>query len=262
MSLLSRPMLPSRAGVVVERSILTYRRQWVAFATGFLEPVFYLLSIGVGVGALVGRIPLGDGRSVPYAEFVAPAMLAVSAMNGAIFDATYNMFFKLRYARTYESMLATPVGVADIAAGELAWTLIRGGIYSLSFLVFALALGLVASWWALLALPVALVIGLAFGAAGMAATTWIRGIADFDYVQLALVPMMLLSATFFPVTTYPGVLRWVVELSPLYHGVALERGLMLGQIGPALLGHLFVLLALGAVAARILSRRLAHLLLR
>jgi lipooligosaccharide transport system permease protein len=262
MSLLSRPRLPARAGVVVERSVLTYRRQWVAFASGFLEPVFYMLSIGVGVGALVGRIPLGDGRSVPYAEFVAPAMLAVSAMNGAIFDATYNMFFKLRYARTYEAMLATPVGVADIAAGELAWTLIRGGIYSLSFLVVAVALGLVASWWALLALPVALVIGLAFGAAGMAATTWIRGIADFDYVQLFLVPMMLLSATFFPVTTYPGVLRWVVELSPLYHGVALERGLMLGQIGFPLLVHLLVLLALGGVAARILSRRLAHLLLR
>ena len=172
MSLVSRPWsrpalpaLPARAGVVVERSILTYRRQWVAFATGFLEPVFYLLSIGVGVGALVGPIPLGDGQSVSYAEFVAPAMLAVSAMNGAVFDATYNMFFKLRYARTYESMLSTPVGVADIAAGELAWTLIRGGIYSLSFLVVALWLGLVVSWWAVLALPVALVIGLAFGAA-------------------------------------------------------------------------------------------------
>lgn len=263
MSLLTlRTGLPSRAGVVVERSVLTYRRQWVAFATGFLEPVFYLLSIGVGVGALVGRVPLGDGRSVPYAEFVAPAMLAVSAMNGAIFDATYNMFFKLRYARTYESMLATPIGVVDIAAGELAWTLIRGGVYALSFLVLALLLGVVASWWALLALPVALVIGLAFGAAGMAATTWIRGIADFDYVQLALVPMMLLSATFFPVTTYPGVLRWVVEVSPLYHGVALERGLMLGQLGWALLVHLLVLVALGGVAARVLSRRLAHLLLR
>ena len=126
----------------------------------------------------------------------------------------------------------------------------------------ALFLGLVVSWWALLALPAALVIGLAFGAAGMAATTWIRGIADFDYVQLVLVPMMLLSATFFPVTTYPGALRWLVELSPLYHGVALERGLMLGQIGWSLLGHLLVLVALGAVGARILSRRLANLLLR
>ncbi len=165
-------------------------------------------------------------------------MLAASAMNGAIFDATYNMFFKLRYARTFESMLATPVGVADVAAGELAWTLARGGIYSTVFLVFALVLGLVASWWALLALPVALLIGFAFGAAGMAATTWIRGIADFDYVQLAMVPMLLLSATFFPVTTYPGASRWLVELSPLYHGVALERGLMLGQLGWGLLAHL------------------------
>jgi lipooligosaccharide transport system permease protein len=257
-----RSLVPSRAGVVLERNVLTYRRQWLAFSTGFFEPVFYLLSIGVGVGALVGRIPLDDGRTVPYAQFVAPAMLAASAMNGAIFDATYNMFFKLRYARTFESMLATPVGVADVAAGELAWTLTRGGIYSTVFLLFALALGLVASWWALLALPVALLVGFAFGAAGMAATTWIRGIADFDYVQLAMVPMLLLSATFFPVTTYPGASRWLVELSPLYHGVALERGLMLGQIGFGLLAHLAVLLALGVVGLRVLSRRLDALLLR
>jgi lipooligosaccharide transport system permease protein len=266
MSLVARSVapsrLPARAGVVVERNVLVYRRQWVAFATGFLEPVFYLLSIGVGVGALVGRVPLGDGRSVSYAQFVAPAMLAVSAMNGAVFDATYNMFFKLRYARTYESMLATPVGVADIAAGELTWTLVRGGVYSLSFLVIAVALGLVVSWWALLALPVALLVGLTFGAAGMAATTWIRGIADFDYVQVALVPMMLLSATFFPVSTYPVAARWLVELSPLYHGVALERGLMLGQIGISLVAHLLVLLAVGAVGSRVLARRMSGLLLR
>jgi lipooligosaccharide transport system permease protein len=262
MSMLTRSWVPVRAGVVVERNVMTYRRQWVAFATGFLEPVFYLLSIGVGVGALVGRVALGDGRTVAYAEFVAPAMLAASAMNGAIFDATYNMFFKLRYARTFESMLATPVGVSDIAAGELAWSLARGGVYSLAFLSFAIVLGLVVSWWALLALPVALLVGFAFGAAGMAATTWIRGVADFDYVQLALVPMMLLSATFFPVTTYPGALRWLVELSPLYHGVALERGLMLGQVGWALLGHVAVLLALGAVGLAVLSRRLSALLLR
>jgi lipooligosaccharide transport system permease protein len=257
-----RSLVPSRAGVVLERNVLTYRRQWLAFSTGFFEPVFYLLSIGVGVGALVGRVPLDDGRTVPYAQFVAPAMLAASAMNGAIFDATYNMFFKLRYARTFESMLATPVGVADVAAGELAWTLTRGGIYSTVFLVFALVLGLVGSWWALLALPVALLIGFAFGAAGMAATTWIRGIADFDYVQLAMVPMLLLSATFFPVTTYPGASRWLVELSPLYHGVALERGLMLGQLGFGLLAHLAVLLALGVAGLQILSRRLDALLLR
>jgi lipooligosaccharide transport system permease protein len=120
----------------------------------------------------------------------------------------------------------------------------------------------VVSWWALLALPVALLIGAAFGGVGMAATTWIRGINDFDYVQLGVIPMMLLSATFFPVSTYPGASRWLVELSPLYHGVALERGLMLGDVGPAMLAHLAVLLALGALGMAVLSRRLARLLLR
>ncbi len=106
------------AGVVVERNVLTYRRQWVAFLTGFLEPVFYLFSLGVGLGALIGRIPLSDGRLVTYAQFMAPAMLAMSAMNGAVFDATYNMFFKLRYMHTFDAMLATPVGPRDIALGR------------------------------------------------------------------------------------------------------------------------------------------------
>jgi lipooligosaccharide transport system permease protein len=248
--------------VIVERNVMTYRRQWIAFATGFLEPVFYLLSIGIGVGALVGRIPLADGRSVPYAQYVAPAMLATSAMNGAIFDATYNMFFKLRYARTYESMVTTPVSVADIAVGELTWTLLRGAIYSAAFLVVALCLGLVASWWALLALPVAMLVGFTFGGLGMSATTFMRGLADFDYVALAVVPMTLLSATFFPLSTYPVAVRWVVQLSPLYHGVALERDLMLGTIGWSCLVHVGVLAALGVLAMRLLSERMSGLLLK
>jgi lipooligosaccharide transport system permease protein len=250
------------ASTVFERNVYTYRRQWVALLTGFFEPVFYLLSLGLGLGALVGSVHTDGGTSVSYAQFVAPAMLATSAMNGAIFDATYNMFFKLKYARTFEAMLATPIGPRDIAIGEVAWSMVRVGIYATGFIMLSVALGLVLSWWALLALPVALLVGMSFSAVGMAATTWIRGFADFDYIQLAIVPLFLLSATFYPVSTYPSSLRWVVELSPLYHGVAIERALFLGDVSWGLLAHVAVLVALAAAGVVVTRRRLAALLLR
>ncbi len=250
------------AGAVVERNVLTYRRGWVAFLTGFLEPVFYLFSLGIGLGALIGDVPLGDGRAVTYAQFMAPAMLAMSAMNGAVFDATYNMFFKLRYMHTFDAMLATPVGPRDIALGEMLWSLVRGGAYVIGFLVISLAMGLTSSWWALLAVPAATLIGFVFSAVGMAATTWIRNFQDFDYIQMALVPLTLLSGTFFPVEAYPAALRWLVQLSPLYHGVVLERGLVLGDLRWAMLGHAAVLLAMGVVGLAVTRRRLAVLLLR
>lgn len=250
------------AGVVVERNVLTYRRQWVAFVTGFLEPVFYLFSLGVGLGALIGQIPLGDGRTVTYAQFMAPAMLAMSAMNGAVFDATYNMFFKLKYMHTFDAMLATPVGPRDVAVGEMLWSLLRSGCYVLAFLGISVAMGLTTSWWAVLALPAATVIGFVFSSVGMAATTWIRNFQDFDYIQMALVPLTLLSATFFPVQAYPTGMRWLVELSPLYHGVALERALLLGTVSPSLLWHVLALLAMGAVGLAVTGRRLSTLLLK
>ena len=250
------------AGAVVERNIITYRRQWVAFLTGFLEPVFYLFSLGVGLGALIGAITLPDGRTVTYAQFMAPAMLAMSAMNGAVFDATYNMFFKLRYMHTFDAMLATPVGPRDIALGETAWSLLRSGCYVVAFLVISVVLGLTTSWWALLALPAATLIGFVFSSVGMAATTWIRNFQDFDYIQMALVPLTLLSATFFPVSAYPPSLRWVVEISPLYHGVVIERGLLLGLVGWSMLWHVAVLLVMGAAGLVLTRRRLSALLLK
>lgn len=250
------------AGVVVERNVLTYRRQWVAFLTGFLEPVFYLFSLGVGLGALIGHVSLPDGRLVTYAQFMAPAMLAMSAMNGAVFDATYNMFFKLRYMHTFDAMLATPVGPRDIALGETLWSLVRSGCYVLGFLAISVAMGLTTSWWAVLALPAATLIGFVFSSVGMAATTWIRNFQDFDYIQMALVPLTLLSATFFPVQAYPPGLRWLVELSPLYHGAAIERALLLGSVGWVLVWHVAALLAMGGVGLAVTRRRLTALLLK
>ncbi len=255
------PAGAGRARYVVGRNATAFRRAWVLLLSGFVEPVFYLFSLGVGIGALVGDVTTDGGTRVSYAAFVAPALLAASAMNGAIFDSTYNVFFKLRYARIYDAMLATPLGPRDIAVGEVSWSLIRGALYSALFLVVALLAGVVRSWWALLALPAAVLIGLAFGAVGMFATTWMRSWQHFDYVTLAIQPMFLFSATFFPLSTYPEALQWLVRATPLYHGVALERGLMLGEVGWGLLSHVGYLLLLGLVGVLGAARRLERLLL-
>ena len=256
--------LPAGAGLarmLVERNLRTLRHGWLTVASGFFEPVFYLASLGVGLGALVGSVTTGSGTSVPYAVFVAPALMASSAMNGAVYDSTFNIFFKLKYARVYDSVLATPLGTRDIAVGEITWALLRGQVYALAFLLVARLAGLVPSWWALAALPAAGLIGFAFAAVGVAATTWMRGWTDFDLVQLAIVPLFLFSATFFPLSTYPGPLQVLVALTPLYHGVAMLRGLLLGEVGPGLLVHVAYLAVMGTVGLVVAARRLERTLL-
>ena len=251
-----------RARVLLERSALAYRRAWLAFVSGFFEPVFYLLALGQGLGALVGTLPGPDGSPISYPAFIAPGLLAASAMNGAVFDATFNVFFKLRYAKLYDAMLATPLGPVDIALGEIGWALLRGGLYSLGFLSVMAAFGLLTSPWALLALPAALLVAFAFAAVGMAATSFMRSWQDFDLIQLAVMPMFLFSTTFFPLSVYPRSLQLVVECLPLFHAVELMRGLTTGIVGYGLLGHLAYFLVMAAVGALVAARRLDTLLLR
>ncbi|HET7068315.1 MAG TPA: ABC transporter, partial [Nocardioides sp.] len=165
--------------LLVLRNYITYRTQWKLFLTGFLEPVFYLFSIGIGVGKLIPGFEV-NGHSIPYAEFVAPGMLAASAFNGALLDSTFNVFFKLRYEKLYDQMLATPLTTSDIARGEIIWGQLRGASYSVAFLAVMWAMGLVHSWWAVLAFPATLLIGFAFSAVCMALTTWMTSWQDFD----------------------------------------------------------------------------------
>jgi lipooligosaccharide transport system permease protein len=257
------PLFSSRrAARLVERNIMNYRRQWIILLSGFFEPVFYLFGIGYGLGALVPSVVGPDGQLISYGLFVAPALLASSAMNGAIYDSTFNVFFKLRYAKTYDAVLATPLGVGDVAVGEITWALIRGTIYSLGFVVVMLAFGLVASPWALLTLPAAMLIGFAFAAVGMAATTFMRQWTDFDYITMVTLPLFLFSATFYPITAYPEALQVVVSLTPLYQGVDLLRSLTTGAVGPGIIGHVVYLVVMGLIGLSITSRRLGKLLLK
>ena len=245
---------------IVRRNFTVYKSSWLVFLTGFLEPVLYLFSIGIGVGQMIDGFTF-NGRFVTYAAFVAPAMLAASAMNGAILDSTFGIFFKLRYDKVYEGVLATPMRTIDIARGELAWSLMRSATYAAGFVVVMAAMGLVSSWWAVLAWPATWLIGFAFAGLGMALTTFMKSWQDFEYIQLGIVPMFLFSATFFPVTAYPGVLRWVVEATPLYRGVTLTRELSTGVVSLDSLVSVVYLLALGALGLTIASRRLDKLLL-
>ena len=256
------PMVSSRAWLLVERNLLVYRRLWILLVSGFFEPVFYLFSIGIGIGALVGTVAGPDGRAIDYTAFVAPALLAASAMNGAVYDATFNIFFKLKYAKTYDAILATPMGPGDIALGEIAWAQLRGTLYSAAFLLVTLAMGLIDSWWALLALPATMLIGFAFAAIGMLATSFMRGWQDFEFVQLAILPMFLFSTTFYPLSVYPRTLQLFVECTPLYHGIELLRSLTTGVgVGAGLLGHVLYFVVMAVVGIAGSAARLEKLLL-
>jgi lipooligosaccharide transport system permease protein len=148
-----------------------------------------------------------------------------------------------------------------VAVGELAWALIRGGLYAIGFMVVMVVLGLVVSPWVVLAVPAALLLGFAFGAVGMAATSFMRTWQDFDLIQLVILPLFLFSATFYPIETYPETLRVLVQLTPLYQGVDLIRSLTVGAISPILLFHVAYLLVMGFAGLFVVSRRLDKLLL-
>ncbi len=256
------PLGPGQAlRLLVLRNFLTYRREWKLFLTGFLEPVLYLFSIGIGVGQLVTGFEF-NGEPIDYAAFVAPGMLATSAFNGALMDSTFSVFFKLKYDKLYDQMLATPLTTADIARGEIAWGQLRGASYSAAFLLVMWAMGLLDSWWALLALPATLLIGFAFSAVCMALTTFMTSWQDFDKITLAQLPMFLFSATFFPLSTFPGWLQWVVEATPLYRGVVLCRELTTGSLTWASAVSVVYLLAMGAIGLAVVRRRLDTLLLK
>ena len=256
------PLTPAAATrVLVLRNYVVYKDAWKLFITGFLEPVFYLFSIGIGVGQLIDTFEF-HGEAVPYAEFVAPAMLATSAFTGALLDSTYNVFFKLKYEKLYDQMLATPLSTSDIARGEIAWGLMRGSVYSAAFLLVMAAMGLTHSWWALLALPATILIAFAFSAVCMAVTTWMKSWQDFDKITLVQMPLFLFSATFFPVEAFgDGVLRWVVEATPLYRGVVLCRELTTGVVTWGSAVSVVYLVVMGIAGLLVVRRRLDKLLL-
>jgi lipooligosaccharide transport system permease protein len=260
--LLPPGMYAGRAHVLVERSLIVNRRLWLTIVSGFCEPLFYLLAMGVAFGPLVRDVAGPAGHPVGFVAFLAPALLAAAAMNGAVYDATFNVFAKIKYVKLYDTMLTTPLGPVDVAVGEIVWALLRGGLYAAGFLTVMLGMGLLTSPWALLALPAALLVAFSFAAVGMACTTFMRSWQDFGLVQLALMPMFLFSSTFFPLTVYPAPVQLVVRCLPLYHGVELMRALCAGVVGVGLLEHVGYFTVMASVGVVVSVRRLGVLLLR
>jgi lipooligosaccharide transport system permease protein len=246
---------------LIERHARAYRHLWLVLVSGFAEPLFYLLSLGIGLGQLVGTVIGPNGQQVTYTAFVGPALLATSSMNGAIYDSTFGVFFLLKYAKVYNAILATPMRAADVALGQIGWALIRGSLYASAFMLVMLGMGLLQSYWAVLALPAAILTGFAFASAGMAATTFMRSWQDFEFVMLVSLPMFLFSTTFYPLSVYPRPLQVVVECTPLYQAITLIRGLTLGVVGPALLVPVAYLALMGVAGLLIAGRRVSRLLL-
>jgi lipooligosaccharide transport system permease protein len=251
-----RPRLMSslyagNAGAVISRGLLATRStNYLVVLSGFFEPVFYLLSMGLGLGALVGTVSTTTGEEVSYAAFIAPALLAVSAMNGAVYDSTWNVFFKMNYSKLYQGMLSTSLGPLDVAFGEISLALLRGGLYASAFMIVMQALGLNLGWSAILALPAVLLIAFGFASIGMAITSYMKTFQHMDWVGFVMLPMFLFSATFYPITVYPQAIQYVVQALPLWHGVELVRGLTTGALSPALFGHagyFVVMIAIGLV---------------
>jgi lipooligosaccharide transport system permease protein len=252
----------TRAAAVTGRNVAAARHVgywWVLFS-GFFEPVLYLLSIGIGVGALVKGFTLPGGRTISYAAFVAPAMLASSAMNGALAETTMNLFGKMKYMRLYDAVLATPVQPFEVALGELMWALARGSIYSAAFLALMVGMGLTSVGWALAAFPATMIVAFAFGGMGMAVTTYVRSWQNFDYITVVQFGLFLFSGTFAPTDSYAWFMRIAVQLTPLYHGVELIRGLTTGVLGWGLIGHAGYLIGCACVGLLIAGRRMAALL--
>ncbi len=248
---------------VIHRGLLATRStNYLVVFSGFFEPVFYLLSLGIGFGALVGTVQTSTGAEVSYAAYIAPALLAVSAMNGAVYDSTWNVFFKLNYAKLYQGMLTTSLGPLDVALGEILLALLRGAMYAVGFMVVMQVLGLNLAWTALLALPAVLVIAFGFASVGMAITSYFKTFQQVEWVTFIMLPMFLFSATFYPISVYPHVIQWVIQALPLWHGVELIRGVTTGALSPMLwvhLGYFGVMIAVGIVVA---TRRLRALFLR
>ena len=254
-----------RARRLVERNVLVYRHQWIIIFSGVFEPIFYLIGIGLGIGGIVGDIPIEytDGQQISYLAFVAPALLATAAMNGAVFETIFNVFFKLNFAKTYEGVLATPMGITEIALGEMLWALFRAALYAVAMFVIMLVFGLILSPWGVLIIPAALLVAAAFAAAGLAGTSFLRTVNDFDVpMGLIVMPMFLFSGTFFPTDIYPVPIQVFLQLTPLYHAISLIRGLSTGLVGLEQAWDFVYLLAFFAISMTIAMRQMEKRLIK
>ena len=221
-----------------------YRRVWRgSVVSSVVNPVFYLAALGIGLGTLVNKSSAPPG-GVTYSHFVAPGLLAAAAMQIGVTESTWPVLGSFKWTRQYFAMAATPLGPASILAGHQLFVASRLLTSCGAYLAVIALFGGIASWLAVFALPAAVLTGLAFSAPVEAYAASIEGDTGFSALfRFGVVPMFLFSGTFFPVTRLPEALQWVAYATPLWHGVDLCRGLVLGTIGGATaVGHAAYLL--------------------
>jgi lipooligosaccharide transport system permease protein len=247
---------------VLLRNWLSFKSSaWIAVISGFFEPVLYLLSFGYGIGELVGNISTSTGN-ISYAAYIAPGLLATSAMNGAMFDSTWNVFFKLNESRLYKAMLATSLGPLDVALGEIAWALMRGGIYATAFTLVLAGLGLVTSWWALLAVPAAIIVAFGFASFGMAITSYMKSHHQMNFFEIFLLPMFLFSGAFYPLTVFPGWAQAIIKALPLGQGIELVTKAMAGNFSIHLLVNVSYFVVMICIGLFFTTKRLNALFMK
>jgi lipooligosaccharide transport system permease protein len=183
-------------------------------------------------------------------------------MNGAIYDSTMNVYFKLKHDRLYHGMLATSLGPMDVALGEISWALLRGLSYSIGFMAIVAPLGLIPSMWGILAIPAAVLIALGFASFGMAVTSYMKSYQQLEVVNVVLLPMFLFSGSFYPLDVFPEWLQTIIRLFPLAHAIDLVRGLTLGNISWALAGHAMYFVVMIVIGLFFTTRRLNALFMR
>ena len=261
-----------RPTTMIERAFFALRSStWIIVASGFVEPVFYLMAFGLGLGTVIGNVTGlvdGYGNPVSYTAYIAPALLATSAMNGAIYDSTWNVFFKMHFGKLYQGILATSMGTLDVALGEITWALMRGFAYAIGFTAVISGIGavtgdpLIRSWTGIFAILAAVLIAFGFASFGMAITSYLKSFQQMNWINFFLMPMFLFSGTFYPLTVYPEWVQWMIQAMPLWQAIEMVRGLTLGIIDAALLGHVlyFVVMIVGGLWFT--TRRLRGLFLR
>ena len=251
-----------RSRAIMERAYIAFKSStWMIVISGFVEPVLFLLSFGYGLKDLVGDITVA-GQPVGYVAFIAPALLATSAMNGAIYDSTMNVFFKLNHDRIYHGMLSTSLGPMDVALGEIGWALLRGFSYAVGFMALVTPLGLIPSAWGILAIPAAVLIAFGFASFGMAVTSYMKSFQQLEVVNIILLPMTLFSGSLYPISVYPDWVEKIIMALPLWHGIELVRAFWFGNLTSGVFVHIAYFLVMIAAGLFVTSRRLRALFLR
>jgi lipooligosaccharide transport system permease protein len=240
---------------VLQRHWTVYTKLYKSsFALNFVEPVLYLVAMGMGLGVFVQDI---NGQS--YIKFIGPGIIASSSMFAAVYECTYGTYIRMTFQKTFDAILATPVNLDDLIAAELAWAAVKSVIYGLTIMLVVAAFGLVDSPLLLLAVPVIFLCGLIFAEVSMITTALVPGIDSFSYFYtLFMTPLFLFSGIFFPVETLPKAVAGIAWFTPLYHLVNVCRAFAAGHTGDVTVSIVWIAIvaaALAPVPFRLMRRR-------